>query len=293
MGKNWRKTLDFLLFSNMLIALCAVAQGFVTYELLHVRPNAFILAVLFCATWALYNFSILLTRPKNPSDSPLQRIRWIFLHDRLLITVTLAASLALIILCLFLSWSSLFLLLFLALISLAYASPLFRFRNKPFGLRGVPGIKLFLIAFVWSLSCVLLPILELENMQMDILFTETTLLLFVNEFLFIVALTIPFDIRDMHLDKQYALHTLPTMLGKQIAMFICGGCILAYVIIVLLNPSIYTKINTLGILCSLALTTWVILKCNSSKNEHDHFLFIDGMLVMQLFMLLVVKRTLS
>ncbi|HUH32788.1 MAG TPA: hypothetical protein VLZ28_02480, partial [Daejeonella sp.] len=56
----FRATLDCLLFSNLFIALCAVAQGLVTYHLLGAKPEKYILALLFFATLAQYNFSILL-----------------------------------------------------------------------------------------------------------------------------------------------------------------------------------------------------------------------------------------
>ncbi|MGB4773888.1 MAG: hypothetical protein WBP45_01835, partial [Daejeonella sp.] len=96
MLKYLRQTLDFLLFSNIFIALCAVAQGLVTYQLLHVKPEKYILTILFCSTLALYNFSILLSRPKEPEKSSFKRVRWIFSHYRLVITITIIATLSLI-----------------------------------------------------------------------------------------------------------------------------------------------------------------------------------------------------
>ena len=76
--KTFRQSLDFLLFSNIFIALCAVAQAAVTYHLLGARCDEYVLALLFCSTLALYNFSMLLAKPANPKNSQFRRVRWIF-----------------------------------------------------------------------------------------------------------------------------------------------------------------------------------------------------------------------
>src|SRR5690606_17630125 len=120
MKNLYRQTLDFLLFSNIFIALCAVAQGLVTYQLLQAKPDKYVLAMLFSATLAMYNYSILLSKPKNPEKSKYRRVRWIFSHYRLTITITIIAVLSLFPLLFFLSTASIILLLFLACVSISY-----------------------------------------------------------------------------------------------------------------------------------------------------------------------------
>ena len=163
MNKYVRQTLDFLLFSNVFIALCAVAQGLVTYHLLDAKPEKYVLGLLFCSTLALYNFSILLSKPAKPEKSPFRRVRWIFSHYRLTITLTIISVFSILPLIFFLNTSSKILMVFLGIISVAYSLPIFSIQDKRFGLRNIPGVKLFLISMVWALSCILLPILELEN----------------------------------------------------------------------------------------------------------------------------------
>ena len=89
MNKYLRQSIDLLLFSNIFIALCAVAQGLVTYQLLKVKPDMYVLGLLFSSTLALYNFSIVLSKPKNPENSTSARVRWIFSHYRLMITISI------------------------------------------------------------------------------------------------------------------------------------------------------------------------------------------------------------
>ncbi|MDQ7948502.1 MAG: hypothetical protein REI93_06645 [Pedobacter sp.] len=157
-------SLDFLLFSNLFIALCAVAQAMVTYMLLGHKPDKYILLFLGCSTLLIYNLSMLLSKPKNPKQSRFRRVQWIFSHYRLIISITLVAALCLIPLGLwYLSVQSQLLMAFIGVIALAYNFPFLKLNEKKIGLRNLPGIKLFLIAFVWAVSCVLLPIVELES----------------------------------------------------------------------------------------------------------------------------------
>lgn len=289
MNNYLRKILDFILFSNVFIALGALAQGLVTYHLLGVEPDKDVLAILFCATLALYNFSILLARPKDYTASPYRRVQWIFSNYRFNVTTTLIATLSLLPLASFLSLPALILLSFLALLSISYSLPIFRFRGHWFALRNVPGVKLFLIALVWSLSCVLLPIVELGGEERLNLPIGNVLLLFLAEFFFVAALTVPFDIRDSFLDKQHDLKTLPTVLGQRMAMGIAFGFAGIYLLLLVLLWPLLHQLDLLALALSVLLSGWVIAQTNTGKNEYFYFLFLDGMLLVQFFILYLLR----
>ncbi len=286
MNKYLRQALDCLLFSNIFIALCAVAQGLVTYQLLDTEPEIHVLGLLFCSTLALYNFSILLVKPENPKSSPFRRVRWIFSHYRLMITVTIIAILSILPLLFFLNTASRILLISLAFVSVAYSLPIFSIHDKHFGLRNIPGVKLFLIAMVWSLSCVLLPILELESHIVASITVNDTILLITKRFLFIAAITVPFDIRDLFQDKRDELKTIPVILGEQKALLICLGLLAGYLVLLL----IFTKridSNFLGLMLTIVLAGWLIFKSKWKKNEYYYFLYLDGTMIVQFLILLI------
>lgn len=281
--------LDFLLFSNLFIAICAVAQGLVTYHLLNVKPDRYILAIIFFGTLGVYNFSMLLSKPKNPESSKFVRVRWIFSHHRLIISITLISVLCLVPLgLLYLSIEAKLLMIFTALLALGYNIPFLTLNNQKIGLRNIPGIKLFLIALVWSVSCVLLPVVELEhNYQINISSAET-LLLVAKRFMFIAAITIPFDIRDLFQDKLYALKTIPVMLGEKKAYIFCQFLLLGYLALLLLfSRTINADIIALTV--TLFLTGWLILKSNIKKNEYYYFFYLDGTMLLQYLMLVLVS----
>jgi 4-hydroxybenzoate polyprenyltransferase len=279
-------TLDFLLFSNIFIALCAVAQGLVTYLLLHQHPDKYVLLFLFCSTLLVYNMSVLLARPKEPQKSPFRRVRWIFGHYRLMISITLVATLCIIPLGLwYLGVQSKLLMGFIGIIALAYNFPFLKLNEKKIGLRNLPGIKLFLIAFVWSMSCVLLPIVELESTFSNVSISlGETLLLVAKRFLFICAITIPFDIRDLFQDKLYELKTIPVMLGEKKAWIFCQGLLALYVILLVLFAKTINA-EVIGLSLTIFLTGWLIFKSGLKRNEYYYFFFLDGTMLLQFLIL--------
>ncbi|RZK49975.1 MAG: hypothetical protein EOO99_04300 [Pedobacter sp.] len=273
--------LNFLLFSNLFIALGAVAQALLTYQLLGVKHEFHVLAFVFCSTLLIYNLSMLLSKPTHPQKSPLLRVRWIYSHTRLLWSMSLISALCLIPLgLLYLGFPAQILMVFIGLIALGYNVPLFTLNNRKIGLRNLPGIKLFLIAFVWAVSCVVLPILELEHRYgFPITFNETILLV-AKRFLFICAITIPFDIRDIYQDKLYELKTLPVLWGEKKAWQFCLALLIAYFIL-LIGFSKEMSPTVIALSLSLGATAWLIFKSRIERNEYFYFGYLDGTLILQ------------
>lgn len=285
--KAFFSTLDFLLFSNLFIAFCAVAQGLVTYYLLKLPPDRAVLAFLFFSTLLIYNLSMLLTKPEQPQKSPFKRVRWIFSHHRLIISIALIATLCVIpIALIYLSFQAKLLMAFVGIIALAYNIPFLSVNQKKIGLRNLPGIKLFLIAFVWSVSCVLLPTVELENKFGISVSLSETLLLVAKRFLFICAITIPFDIRDLFQDKLYELKTIPVILGEKKAWVFCQALLGVYLLLLILFTKTITP-DVIGLTLTLAITGWLIFKSNLKKNEYYYFFFLDGTMILQCLLLAI------
>nr|WP_039450039.1 hypothetical protein [Pedobacter glucosidilyticus] len=286
MMNQLRKFLDFLLFSNVFIALGAVAQGLVTYHLLNIKPVYTILAFLFFATLTIYNFSILIQKPQDYLNSPYRRVRWIFSHYRLNISITLIAVLSLIPLFFLLSFASKVLLCLLGLVSFGYSLPLFSVNNKKFGLRNIPGLKLFLIATVWSVSTVALPILEINELHISFISLQDTTLLTAKRFLFVAAITVPFDIRDLFQDKNSDLKTIPTIFGENKAYLFCQFLLALYLVMLFVFNDGFNA-SFFGLMFTIVLAGWLILKSTWEKNEYYYFFYLDGTLILQYLMLLL------
>ncbi|MBC7401267.1 MAG: UbiA family prenyltransferase [Mucilaginibacter sp.] len=272
------------------MALCAVAQGLVTFYLIGSKPLCTISALLFTSTVAIYNFSILLTKPKNPEKSENKRVRWFFAHHRLMVTVTIVAVLSLIPLFFLVSTESRLLLIFLSVISIAYSLPLFSLGDQKFGLRNIPGLKQFLITLVWTMSSVLLPVLEAQDMHLTNISLRDTTILLAKRFLFIAALTVPFDIRDLFEDRESGLKTVPVVIGEKRAYLFCQVLLAGYIVLLFLYRNNGFNADFFALTLTAILAGWLIFKSKWKRNEYYYFFYLDGVLILQYVMLVVFNR---
>lgn len=73
-------------------------------------------------------------------------------------------------------------------------------------IRFIPGIKIFVIAFVWAGTVVFFPVTSFVP------FDVNHVIYFLGLMFFVVVLTLPFDIRDLAFDEK-SIRTLPMLLG--------------------------------------------------------------------------------
>ncbi|SFB92127.1 UbiA prenyltransferase family protein [Parapedobacter composti] len=275
-----RKLLDTLLFSNVFIACCAVAQGLLTYRLLGIPVNQSILVILGCATLALYNFSMILARPRHPGRSPYRRVRWVFRHERSLWGWTAAALVVLLLLGFRLHLPSFLLLGIMGMLGLAYNLPFIRIAGaeRSAGLRQITGVKLFYIGAMWAMSAVLLPVAEAYHDGFPTNWPGV-LQLMAWVFLFVVAITIPFDVRDIYQDRHYGLKTIPILVGERKALALSGGLLLLHAGWVWFSG--YPLTVRLSLVATSVLCLLVIWFPPVKKNEYYYFLLLDGMMLLQ------------
>jgi 4-hydroxybenzoate polyprenyltransferase len=281
--------LDFLLFSNLFMALCAVAQALVTLHLISSKATYPLLALLLTSTLCIYNFSILLSKPKFPEKSPFRRIRWYFAHNRLNVTITVISAIALGPLFFMLSIKSRLLLVGLSILSVGYSLPLFSSGKQKFGLRNIPGLKSLLITLVWTLSCVLLPIFEAESNHLAIVSFNDTCILVAKRFLFIGSLTIPFDIRDLFQDSRAGLKTIPVVFGQRKAYLFCQLLLAGYLVLLFLFRDNGFNRDFFALSLTTLLMGWLIFNSEWEKNEYYYFFYMDGVLILQYVLLMAFK----
>jgi 4-hydroxybenzoate polyprenyltransferase len=290
MKKIFQPVLDFLLFSNTFMALCAIAQGLVTFYLIGSKPVVSVLCLMFSCTMVIYNFSILLNKPPQPESSGYKRVRWYYTHYRLMVTITIVTTLSLLPLIFLLSAESKILLVFLGIVSFAYSFPLFTLGDKKFGLRNIPGLKQFLITLIWTMSTVLLPLMEAQHLHLSQISMRDTTILIAKRFLFIGALTIPFDIRDLFHDQQSGLKTIPVLYGEKKAYLFCMVLLAGYVVLLFMFRNNGFSPDFFALTLTAFLAGWLIFKSKWEKNEYYYSLFVDGILILQYILLLAFNR---
>jgi len=210
-----------------------------------------------------------------------------------MVTFTIVSILSLIPLFFLISTASEILMIFLAILSFGYGLPLFTIGEQKFGLRNIPGLKLFMIALVWTMSCVLLPVLESQAMQLATISMRDTTLLIAKRFLFIAAVAIPFDIRDLFDDRQSGLKTIAVAWGEKNAYLFCQVLLAGYVVLLFLFKNTGFSTDFWALTLSVILTGWLIFKSKWEKNEYYYFFYLDGVLILQYLFVVIFDKVSS
>jgi 4-hydroxybenzoate polyprenyltransferase len=275
MRSLFNQIVQWLFFGNWFIAICASAATWQSFVLLHVSIGWLQVGFSGVATLFVYTIDRVVAWE---SMKPLlgSRHRWLVAHNKQLIVVCMASVAVLAILSIKLSLAEWLLLGHLGILSVCYSVPLLGSKGggrKP--LRSLPGVKIFLIAYVWAVATVGLPVLASgQNM-----FGGRSLLLMAERGLFIFALTLPFDVRDAEGDKAIGVRTLPHMLGVGGVKVLMVGCYAACMLCALLAyGSLHLVVAhwlSCGLACGLAFAGWRV------QNDMHYSATMDGMILGQ------------
>ena len=172
------------------------------------------------------------------------------------------------------------------ILTILYTTPVFGKKRR---LRDIPLIKVFIISFTWAWISTLIPWLDSgANLELDII------LVFLEKFLFILGITIPFDIRDFQIDKTQGIHTLPQAMGIHPAkiLAILSICLCLFIVIILLLLDFYSIQIGIGLFASYLIT--IVLLMYVTEKSHDYYFsgLLDGLIPAQ-FLIVFVATSLS
>jgi len=209
------RILEFLIQSNIYISLAAVLLALSTRIQLGLSPQwQPYLFILFFATLLEYNLHRLVSILSNRECLNSEKHRWVKDHLMLFYGIV-ALSFAGFIAVLYLANRAVLMILSpVALVTLLYSVPFLGLKAHLFRIRQIPYLKIFLIALVWTYVTILLPA-YLAGKENE---TATICWMMMERFLFIFAVALPFDIRDMDTDKISGLSTIPMLVGAHHAM---------------------------------------------------------------------------
>jgi len=196
--------------------------------------------------------------------------QWQDRHPELTIT-SIVISLAIAVATLFfLQKLTILLLLLSGLISFFY--------SMPRGLRKIPYIKIFLIALVWAITGSFLPAAEAGSLPIE----SVVLLVFSFQFLFILMITLPFDMKDIHVDEVTTTRTIPSSLGfsntKWLVSFLF--ILIIYFHILLYYSKIINITSFIGLSIVLSFSLLTILFMRSDIPKWRVMLRYDGMIIL-------------
>lgn len=256
--KILKKIADFYIFSNIHVAIATFFLVKLTLVPLGISNNHTAWFVFFSTLFS-YNL-IRFLRLENIIG---WYKKWLTINKSFLTILMLISFIGIVYFGYSLNIKAILTLIPFGLATFLYATP-----TKKIQLRNIRGLKLFLIAFSWAGVTVLFPIIQ-ENLipRLEDYFT------FILRFLFVVAITIPFDIRDMSIDQKN-LKTIPQKYGiDQAKRFILFSCLL-FIIVAFTIVSKEEFIVYLLISCIIILFTF---KLNFIKNKYHTAFLIEAL----------------
>ena len=169
----------------------------------------------------------------------------------------------------FIGFKTILYLAHLGLISTLYNVPESP-RKSVLPLRSIPLLKIILISYVWASISSFLP-----QMVAGLPFlTYPTLLVFVAHFLFILSITLPFDIRDYHRDFEKSLITTPHVIGIALTKIVAIVCLFAFTTIYLI------RFHSGHIMILTIITAILVVKSSHDKKDYYYTFYIDGTIIL-------------
>ncbi len=266
------KAFNFIIKTNIFIAFAAVCLAMASQAELGIYPqfHAYLPVIFFAALFD-YTFHRFITLRNHPDTHRTEKYDWETNHFGLLKVLIIISLAGLSASLFFVKIEILYLLVPLAILTFFYSIAVFKKNEVRFRLQEIPGLKILLIAFVWSAATVLIPVLQSEpGIDRNQIF-----LVFIERFTFIFAIALPFDIRDMNADSHAGFRTIPIVLGEYRARWICNITLISSLVIAFLHYLLHHQIYILIFYsASIALTYYFI----NHKKLRNHPLYYHGIL---------------
>ena len=265
-----KSIIRFLVYSNIWVAFCALGLTIST-EVLFGTVNFKVSQFVFFATIFSYNFQRIVRLKKEQKHA---RKDWLNQHRLSVYLLILVGGFMSLYRFIDFRTSTQLAIIFSGVLSIFY----------PFGLRKIPFTKIFVISFVWTISTMLLLVIE-KNIPIS----QNITLHLLSRFLFVFSITIPFDIRDLKYDSQN-LRTIPLFFGALksrfiavFALFICGViAIFQY----FENALIFS--NLLALILLYFLSSIFIVKSDESRGEMYFSFWGESLSILGYFFLVIM-----
>lgn len=276
-----------LIHSNLYIALAALMLTVGTQIQLGLSPQWHpYLFLIFFATLFEYNVHRLFTILLFPQALETPKHQWVKENKLFFYIIVSVSVIGFLITIAQARLSVLIALSPLALITIFYSTPFSANKKGIFRLRGIPFLKIFLIALVWSVVTVLLPVIyHYEEIQIGHIIAIT-----IERFLFVWAITLPFDIRDIEEDSDSGLKTIPFQIGIKKTEQLSYVLIFLFMFLSGIHYTLSQQYNIAVAMLISGLSTYYFLKNTSiRKVKFYHYGILDGTMLLQGILILIAN----
>lgn len=273
--KALRQIFDFYINSSIHVALAVVSLSWLTLLEFQVLDDKCILLFIFFASITGYNFVKYFGLAKFHHRSLANWLKFIQLFS--LFSFVLMCYYAFQI-----QVKTFIYLAGLGLITFLYAIPFlpkrFLFDDKQ-NLRSIGGIKIYIIALVWTGVTVFLP---LVNNGVNI--SEKVIITAFQRFIFVIVLTLPFEIRDLKFDS-LKLSTIPQKIGERWTKIMGVMLLLVFYALEYLKSEVSLKEHLVLLIISF-ITLFSLIKANREQGNYYSGFWVEGIPILWLLLAL-------
>ena len=253
-----KKIIEFIVFSNVWIALGAIGIALSTYFYTESEVDLLVIILVFFST--LFGYSLQNISQREIHNHRSNQILWSQSNNKLIKGIVFVSFLISVFLSFYI------MNIYLIILSIPFFGLVFFYRNafsNKLQIRNIPFFKILIISFCWSWTCCAVPQL-VSNSIFNWNITFIT-------FIYVFAITIPFDIRDMAIDKK-KIYTIPQFTGAGVAFIISQLSILCLFFFALFHSN--------HLLCFfMIMTNLVLIPSLKIKSEFYYLFVLDGLLV--------------
>lgn len=268
-----RKFFNFVIFSNIFIALCAVIMVTHSYYLFSgTLPPLNLTGFIFFATLASYSIHWYLT--DENIETAMRRTEWLLRNKKihLLFFALSVAGCSFFFIRALNNWPY---IVPAVLLTLMYTAPKFPHSFFRPLTKFVIG-KTILLAIMWTYVTVTLPLLTLSHQ-----ITAAQIIFTLNRFFLLFSICILFDLRDRDYDKSTGVKSIVTHLPlNYIKTIFIASLTLSFIAAVVLH--IILKTNMLwAILAAPCVLTFVLYsKANKTNDDYLFYFTLDGLMAL-------------
>ena len=271
--KVLKQILDFYINSSIHVALAVYALSWITLKRFDILYDENVLYFIFYASITGYNFVKYFGLAK-------------FHHRRLaswLKVIQVFSFICFLLMCYYaynLHSNTLYYIFALGVITFFYAIPFLPrklFLDSKHNLRSIGGLKVYIIALVWAIVTVALP---LVNNNHDINFDA--IITIIQRYLFVIVLILPFDIRDLRYDN-LKLSTIPQSIGVKNTKFIGVSLLLVF-----LKDEFATN-QIISLLIIVFVTALFVIFSSEERGKYYSVFWVEGIPIFWLALVVLIR----
>jgi len=275
--KALKKIFDFYIFSNIHVGIATACLVLVSTNNIATASISYSSYFVFFSTVLAYHF----IRIFENCECTLKAVyTYLKQQPKEILIVTFFALFGTLFFGFLIGFSKFWIILPVIFITFWYAVPLFNYKGKRISLRNYPTVKMLSIAFVWAVITVLFPLQEsISNSQVW--------LEFVQRFFLVMALVIPFDIRDLQTDDTH-IQTLPQKIGVAKAKLVAAIYIILFFALSIVK-AYFDKSILIPELLVFIISLFFIAKSTEEKSRYFTAFWLESIPILWFGLLLAIK----